>query len=191
MYDILIVGNGLAGLSAAITCAEAKARVLLVSSNQPERSQSVMAEGGINAALDQKGEDDSPAQHLADTLRAGCDLADAQAVAGLTTAAPEIIRWADRLGTVFSRDEEGRVDQRCFGGQKKKRTAYANAGIGRQLMAALSRQCRKLESEGRIEVREDLRLVSAALGDRGCCGGVFRRVGGDEPEGIAAEGLIL
>ena len=191
MYDIIIVGNGLAGLSAAVTCAEAGGRVLLASSNQPERSQSVMAEGGINAALNYKGEDDSPEQHMADTLRAGCDLADAQAVAGLTTAAPEIIRWADRLGTVFSRDEEGRVDQRCFGGQKKKRTAYANAGIGRQLMAALSRQCRKLESEGRIEVREDLRLVSAALGDRGCCGGVFRRVGGGEPEGIAAEGLIL
>ena len=191
MYDIIIVGNGLAGLSAAVTCAEAGGRVLLASSNQPERSQSVMAEGGINAALDQKGEDDSPAQHLADTLRAGCDLADAQAVAGLCAAAPGIIEWADRLGTVFSRDEAGRVDQRCFGGQKKKRTAYANAGIGRQLMAALSRYCRKLESAGRIEVREDLRLVSAALGDRGCCGGVFRRVGGGEPEGIAAEGLIL
>ena len=191
MYDIIIVGNGLAGLSAAVTCAEAGGRVLLASSNQPERSQSVMAEGGINAALNYKGEDDSPEQHMADTLRAGCDLADAQAVAGLTAAAPGIIEWADRLGTVFSRDEAGRVDQRCFGGQKKKRTAYANAGIGRQLMAALSRYCRKLESAGRIEVREDLRLVSLALGDRGCCGGVFRPVTGGEPLGIAADGVIL
>ncbi|MBO7668023.1 MAG: FAD-binding protein, partial [Firmicutes bacterium] len=191
MYDIIIVGNGLAGLSAAITCAEAKARVLLASSNQPERSQSVMAEGGINAALDIKGEDDSPAQHAADTLRAGCDLADEKAVAGLTAAAPEIIDWADRLGTVFSRDSQGRVDQRCFGGQKKKRTAYANAGIGRQLMAALSRHCRKLESEGLLQVREDLRLVSLALGDRGCGGAVFRSVTGGEPQGIAADGVIL
>lgn len=191
MYDIIIVGNGLAGLSAAVTCAEAGGRVLLASSNQPERSQSVMAEGGINAALNYKGEDDSPEQHMADTLRAGCDLADAQAVAGLCAAAPVIIEWADRLGTVFSRDEAGRVDQRCFGGQKKKRTAYANAGIGRQLMAALSRYCRKLESAGRIEVREDLRLVSLALGDRGCCGGVFRPVTGGEPLGIAADGVIL
>lgn len=191
MYDIIIVGNGLAGLSAAITCAEAGGRVLLASSNQPERSQSVMAEGGINAALDHKGEDDSPAEHMADTLRAGCDLADAQAVAGLAAAAPGIIERADRLGTVFSRDEAGRVDQRCFGGQKKQRTAYANAGIGRQLMAALSRHCRKLESEGRLEVREDLRLVSLAVGDKGCCGGVFRQISGGEALGIAADGVIL
>ena len=191
MSDILIVGNGLAGLTAAITCAEAGAEVLLCSSNPPERSQSVMAEGGINGALDLKGEDDSPAEHLADTLRAGCDLADPQAVAGLTQAAPEIIAWADRLGTVFSRDEQGRVDQRYFGGQKKMRTAYANAGIGRQLMAALSRYGRRLESEGRLRVREDLRLVSAVLGERGCCGGVFRSLGDGSLLGFSCDSLIL
>lgn len=191
MYDIIVVGNGLAGLTAAITCAEAGARILLCSSNQPERSQSVMAEGGINAALDIKGENDSPTQHMADTLRAGCDLADPSAVEGLTKAAPEIIAWADRLGTVFNRDEQGRVDQRYFGGQKKMRTAYANAGIGRQLMAALSRHSRKLESEGRLTVREDLRLLSAAIGERGCCGGVFLPVTGGEPLAIASDSLIL
>lgn len=191
MYDIIIVGNGLAGLTAAITCAEAGAKAILISSNQPERSQSVMAEGGINAALDHKGENDSPALHMADTLAAGCGLADPEAVAGLTQAAPGIIAWVDRLGTVFSRDELGRVDQRHFGGQKKKRTAYANAGIGRQLMAALSRYSRKLESEGRLAVRNDLRLLSLALGQRGLAGGAFLPVAGGEASLLGADSLIL
>lgn len=191
MTEIIIVGNGLAGLAAAITAAEAGAEVLLCSTNQPERSQSVMAEGGINAALDIKGQDDSPAQHMADTLRAGCDLADPQAVAGLTQAAPSIVAWADRLGTVFDRDRQGRVDQRYFGGQSKMRTAYARAGIGRQLMAALARHCRKLEAQGLLRVREDLRLLSIGRGQAGCCGGVFLSQNGGRLIPLASDSLIL
>ena len=198
MKNIIILGNGLAGLSAAISCAEAvqaaqaDIQVQLYSSNPPERSQSVMAEGGINAALDYHGEQDSPAQHAADTLGAGCDLADPLAVAGLCQAAPHLIHWLDGLGVVFNRDAQGRVEQRYFGGQKKMRTAYANAGVGKQLMAALSRRSRQLEAQGLLHSRTDLRFVSVIPDREGsCCGLILRETGSGQLLACPAQAVIM
>ena len=88
-HTLVIVGAGLAGLSAALTAVKNGWTVKLVSSLASERAQSVMAEGGINAALNTKGEEDSPEQHYADTLTAACGLADPNAVWGMTQAAPD------------------------------------------------------------------------------------------------------
>ena len=134
MKTVLIVGAGLAGLSAALTAAEKGHRAALASSMPSERAQSVM--GGINAALNVKGEDDSPEQHFADTYKAGCELADAAALRGMTEAAPGIVRRLLEMGTQFNRIN-GEIDQRNFGGQKKKRTAFAQSSTGKQIMTAL------------------------------------------------------
>lgn len=124
MARVTVIGAGLAGLSAARTLAEGGLEVILVSPLGSERAQSVMAEGGINAALDVMGEDDSVFEHYQDTLKAGCHLADPNAVWGLCSDAPAIVHDLAALGVPFQREQE-RMVQRNFGGQKKKRTAFA------------------------------------------------------------------
>ena len=147
---INIIGAGLAGLSAAKTCAEAGIRVRLISSQPSERAQSNLAEGGINAALNVMGEDDSTENHFRDTMKGGCDLADPNMVRNLTQDAPDIVMEMDRLGVPFHR-ENGHMVQRNFGGQKKKRTAYAKSSTGKVLTTALIDAVRKYEVQGLVE----------------------------------------
>lgn len=144
-----IIGAGLAGLSSAIHLARLEIPCRLISVQPSERAQSVLAEGGINGALDTMGEQDSAEAHCADTLRAGCYLADPAAVRSLAEHAPEIIRFLDGIGVPFNR-RDGAIQLRNFGGQKKKRTAYAKSSTGKVLMSALIDECRKYESRGLV-----------------------------------------
>ena len=143
MKRVLIIGSGLSGLSCAIRLAEKGIASIVVSPYPSERSQSVMAAGGINAAL---GEDDSPERHAEDTLKSGCNIAGKEAVLGLCSEAPEIIKYLERLGVIFNRDTNGEVALRAFGGQSRNRTAYAGASTGKQIMSALIREARKYEA---------------------------------------------
>ena len=139
---IVIIGAGAAGLSAALQAVNEGSEVVLVSSQPSERAQSVMAEGGINAAMDTKNENDSPEEHYKDTINAACGLADPNAVWNMTQAAPDIIRWLSGF------DE---VDLRNFGGQKKKRTVFAQSDTGKQLTTALIDAVRKEEAAGNVK----------------------------------------
>lgn len=171
---MIIVGAGLAGLSAALTAAEEDWEVKLVSSMPSERAQSVMAEGGINAALNTKGEEDTPQQHYNDTLKAGCDLADPNAVRNLTQAAPELVRWLHKIGVQFNTVGINEIDLRNFGGQKKKRTAFAKSDTGKQLMTALIDAVRKKEAAGLIERLSHHSFVTLIMKEKICCGCVIR-----------------
>jgi succinate dehydrogenase / fumarate reductase flavoprotein subunit len=146
-----IIGAGLAGLMAAITLAEKGVGSRLFSVQPSERAQSVMAEGGINGALNTMGEDDSPENHFQDTMGAGCDIADPEAVRGLTNTAPNIIEMLRDLGVPFNRSKDGTILQRNFGGQKKKRTAYAKSSTGKIIMTALIDEARRYEIDGLIQ----------------------------------------
>ena len=173
MRRVNIVGSGLAGLSAAIHLAMLGLSSNLISVLPSERAQSVLAEGGINAALDTMGEHDTPAEHFADTMKGGVDLADPNAVAGLTEEAPNLVRWLFSLGAPFQMENESLI-LRNFGGQKKKRTAYAKSSTGKVLMTALIDEARKWESSGLItrwshHVVEDLKIEEG-----GCTGLIMR-----------------
>ncbi len=168
--SINIIGAGLAGLSAALTLAEQNIPCNLVSYAPSERSQSVMAEGGINAALDTSGEHDTIEEHYADTIKGGVYLADENAVWGLCSHAPEIVKKLDRLGVPFSHNDKGIV-QRYFGGQKKKRTAYVKASTGKMLVTALIDEVRKYEVKGLITRYPRHRFAQLML-DNGACQGV-------------------
>ncbi|MBR2188283.1 MAG: FAD-binding protein [Eubacterium sp.] len=171
---IIIIGAGLAGMSAALQAVKEGCDVKLISSMPSERAQSVMAEGGINAALNTKGEDDSPGQHYEDTIKAGCGLADPQAVWEMTHAAPELVKWLQSIGVQFNTCGYEDIDLRNFGGQKKKRTAFAQSDTGKQVMTAFIDAVRKTEADGKIQRFFHHRFQRLLLNEGKCFGCVIR-----------------
>jgi succinate dehydrogenase / fumarate reductase flavoprotein subunit len=168
---IIVVGGGLAGLMATIRAAESGVPVDLFSIVPVKRSHSVCAQGGINAAKNQKGEGDSIAKHFDDTIFGGDFLANQTLVGRMCEAAPGIIDLLDRMGVMFNRTPEGLLDYRRFGGTLYHRTAFAGATTGQQLLYALDEQVRRHESEGRVKKFEAWTFLSAVI-DGGVCRGI-------------------
>jgi succinate dehydrogenase / fumarate reductase, flavoprotein subunit len=169
---IIVVGGGLAGLMATIRVAEAGVPLELFSIVPVKRSHSVCAQGGINAAKNQKGEGDTTQKHFDDTIYGGDFLANQPLVKRMCEAAPGIIDLLDRMGVMFNRTPEGLLDYRRFGGTLYHRTAFAGATTGQQLLYALDEQVRRHESEGRVAKREGWTFLSAVIDDAGVCRGV-------------------
>ena len=169
---IIVVGGGLAGLSAVIKIAEAGGKVDLFSIVPVKRSHSVCAQGGINAAKNLKGEGDTTAAHFDDTIYGGDFLANQTPVKGMCEAAPAIIDLLDRMGVPFNRTPEGLLDFRRFGGTLYHRTAFAGATTGQQLLYALDEQVRRYESEGKVAKYEGGEFLSAVLDGQGVCRGI-------------------
>ncbi len=147
MDRVIIIGSGAAGLSAAIQLAEENVPSLIIQEMPSWRAQSNMAEGGINAALDTMGQGDSPDLHEAETYKAGRFLACKEAVHRITHAAPGIVRTLYSWGMAFNINPDGTIQQRPFGGQTKKRTAFASASTGKQLVYTLSTRARQFEAD--------------------------------------------
>lgn len=169
---IIIVGGGLAGLMATIKAAEAGVHVDLFSLVPVKRSHSVCAQGGINGAVNTKGEGDSPWEHFDDTVYGGDFLANQPPVKAMCDAAPGIIHLMDRMGVMFSRTSEGLLDFRRFGGTKHSRTAFAGATTGQQLLYALDEQVRRWEAAGLVNKYEHWEFLGAVVDDDGICRGV-------------------
>lgn len=136
-YDAVIVGSGLAGLAAAKELTEAGKKTAVITKLHPLRSHSGAAQGGINAAL---GKEDSTELHEFDTVKGSDYLADQDCVELMCTKAPETIRWAEHMGAVFSRDEEGDIAIRPFGGQSQPRACYAKDRTGLTLLQTIYEQ---------------------------------------------------
>jgi succinate dehydrogenase / fumarate reductase flavoprotein subunit len=169
---LIVIGGGLGGLWATMRIAEAAYSVDLFSLFPVKRSHSCCAQGGINAVLDIKGQDDSVWQHITDTIKGGDYLADQPPIKSMCEAAPGIIRTYDRMGVTFSRTPEGIMDQRLFGGVKHRRTAFAGATTGQQLLYAADEQVRRHEAEGRVTKYEDWEFLSIVLDGEGVCRGI-------------------
>ncbi len=169
---IAIVGGGLAGLAAAMKIAEAGHAVDLFSIVPVKRSHSVCAQGGINGAVNTKGEGDSTWEHFDDTVYGGDFLANQPPAKAMCEAAPSIIYLFDRMGVPFSRTKEGLLDFRRFGGTKHHRTAFAGASTGQQLLYALDEQVRRREVDGQVKKYEGWEMMSLILDDHGVCRGL-------------------
>jgi succinate dehydrogenase flavoprotein subunit len=169
---IIVVGGGLAGLMATIRVAEAGVPVDLFSIVPVKRSHSVCAQGGINAAKNQKGEGDTTAKHFDDTIFGGDFLANQPLVKRMCEAAPGIIDLLDRMGVMFNRTPEGLLDYRRFGGTLYHRTAFAGATTGQQLLYALDEQVRRHESDGKVKKFEGCTFLSAVIDEGGVCRGI-------------------
>src|ERR1700693_2222907 len=169
---IVIVGGGLAGLMTAIRAAEMGMGVDLFSIVPVKRSHSVCAQGGINGAVNTKGEGDSPDIHFDDTIYGGDFLADQAPVKAMCYAAPGIINLLDRMGVMFNRTPEGLLDFRRFGGTRHHRTAYAGATTGQQLLYALDEQVRRHEVAGLVRKYEYWEFLGLVRDADGNCRGI-------------------
>lgn len=171
---VLVIGGGLAGLSATMRLAELGIGVDLISLVPVKRSHSVCAQGGINsvnALTRQQG--DNEWKHFDDTVYGGDFLQHQPPVKEMAEWGPRIIDLMDRLGVPFNRTPEGFRDQRRFGGTLYKRTAFAGATTGQQLLYSLDEQVRRWEVEGKVKKWEFWDFLEPVLDDSGRCRGVI------------------
>jgi succinate dehydrogenase / fumarate reductase, flavoprotein subunit len=189
---IIVVGGGLAGLMATIKAAEVGAEVDLFSLVPVKRSHSVCAQGGINGAVNTKGEGDSPWEHFDDTVYGGDFLANQPPVKAMTEAAPGIIHLLDRMGVMFNRTPEGLLDFRRFGGTQHHRTAFAGATTGQQLLYALDEQVRRHEVAGLVNKFEGWEFLGVVLDDEGVARGIVaQNLQTMEIRSFAADAVIM
>ncbi|MFC0333119.1 succinate dehydrogenase flavoprotein subunit [Paenibacillus sepulcri] len=189
---VIVVGGGLAGLMATIKAAEAGLHVDLFSVVPVKRSHSVCAQGGINGAVNTKGEGDSTWEHFDDTVYGGDFLANQPPVKAMCDAAPGIIHLMDRMGVMFNRTPEGLLDFRRFGGTQYHRTAFAGATTGQQLLYALDEQVRRWETAGLVTKFEHWEFMGAVLDDDGVCRGITAQdLRSMEVHTIAGDAVIL
>ena len=138
-YDVVIVGAGLAGLGAARECQRAGLDTVVLTKLHPLRSHSGAAQGGINAAL----KEENTELHVFDTVKGSDYLGDQDAIEFMCENAPETIRWLERMGAAFSRNEDGTIAQRPFGGQSKPRACFAADRTGLICLQAIYEQAHR------------------------------------------------
>ena len=183
--DVVVVGSGIAGLTCALRLRERVDRVLLVTKTVLSAGSTAWAQGGIAAALDPE---DTPQEHLDDTLVAGVGLCDAEAVRILVTEGPERVRELVALGAEFDRDAGGEIKLTREGGHHRDRIAHAGgdatgAEISRALIAALHR----VVDDPGIEVVEHALVVDLLTADDGAvCGVTLHVIGEGQVDGVGA-----
>ncbi len=172
-HRVVVVGGGLAGLASTMKLTELGVEVDLISLTPVKRSHSVCAQGGINSCNDQTRQlGDNEWKHLDDTVYGGDFLNHQPPVKEMAYWAPKVIDLMDRLGVPFNRTGEGFIDRRRFGGTLYKRTAFAGATTGQQLLYALDEQVRRQEQAGMVRKYEFWDFLAPVLDDSGRCRGV-------------------
>jgi len=195
-HEAIVVGGGLAGMRAAIALNEKNVKAALISKCHPLRSHSIAAQGGINAALgnNPRGGFDSPFKHGFDTVKGSDYLADQDAALALTEAAPEIVYEMENWGCPFSRNNQGHISQRPFGGAGFPRTCYAADKTGHVLIHTLYQQVVRYEhaSERQNMLCYDEWMVTRLVIEDGECRGVIaRNLATGELEAFMAEAVIF
>ncbi len=165
-YDVLVLGAGLAGMRAALAAHEQGVSVAMLSKVHPVRSHSNAAQGGINAALTDRG--DKWEDHAFDTVKGSDYLGDQDAIEILAEEAGQDILSLEHMGVIFNRNEEGRLGTRRFGGQKKARTFFVSDFTGQAMLHVLYEQILKYQ----LSVFEEWFVTSLVQDDKGHCAGV-------------------
>src|SRR5436190_11187362 len=166
--NVLVIGSGGAGIRAAIAAHQQGASVVIVGKRPRLDAHTVLASGGINAALGTRDPEDSWQQHFADTLVEGYLLGDPRVVEIMAREAPATIEELAEWGCAFARTVDGRLDQRFFGAHRWRRTCYAGDYTGREILRTLAAKATELG----ILVEED-QYVSRLLVAAGTCFGAL------------------
>lgn len=183
--DILVIGSGGAGLSAAITAHAQGAKVLLATKLRMGDSNTIMAEGGIGAATNPE---DSPAIHFVDTLIGGRFTNVRELVQVLVTEAPFIVEWLSELGVNFDRNPDGTLFNHRPGGHSRRRSHSIKDLTGMEIMHVLSDEVRNRE----IPVLEFCPAVELILDDQGqCAGAVLQNLDNGQLLVVRAKSVIM
>jgi succinate dehydrogenase / fumarate reductase, flavoprotein subunit len=190
---VMVVGGGLAGLAASMKMAELGIDVDLMSLVPVKRSHSVCAQGGINSCNEAtRAEGDSEWLHFDDTVYGGDFLQHQPPVKEMCDWGPKIIELMDRMGVTFNRTVEGYLDRRRFGGTMYKRTAFAGATTGQQLLYTLDEQVRRWEAAGKVTKYEMWDFLGPIVDDNGVCRGcVAQDLVTMEIRSFAADAVIV
>ena len=183
--DVLIIGAGGAGLCAALEANKSGVRVKVLTKEYPTRSQTCMAQGGINAAI---GENDSVASHIANTLKSAHGEANDEAVRFMCSEAPNAVAWLDSIGVCFSRTSDAKIAQRTLGGASAPRACYAQDYTGLKILHTLYDRCLS-ENIEIINNRFLLELLSSEKGE--ICGARVLNIRSGEIEEHSAKAVIL
>ena len=191
MIDVLIIGSGGAGLTAALSAKKEGASVTVVGKTYPTNSQTSMAQGGMNAALGNVGEDDV-SSHIADTIKSAHGLCDEDMVRQMCTDAPETIAWLESLGVPFSRLDNGKIGiqtiaQRQMGGASAKRACYAQDYTGLKILHTLYDTCLKEE----IDFLDEHYLLNLIVQDETVKGATFLDIRTGGVKQINAKSVIM
>ena len=141
IYDLIIIGNGGAGLSAALEAKKSSSNILVVSKTHSTSSQTSQAQGGINAVLNNNT--DSIDSHIQDTSKAGKKIESLETIKYMCENAKNTIQWLDTLGVPFSRNSDNNIAQRNFGGASHPRTCYSSDYTGLKILHTLYDNCIK------------------------------------------------
>jgi succinate dehydrogenase / fumarate reductase flavoprotein subunit len=191
-YDVVIVGGGIAGLYTALTAAE-RCRVAVISKVHVTRSHSVAAQGGIAASLGNE-EEDHWEWHMYDTVKGSDYLADQEAVEILAKEAPAAIIALENLGVPFSRNGEGKIEQRRFGGHTRnlgeapvKRACYVSDRTGRAIMDTLYDRCQS----GGVDIYNEVFVLQLLFEGNTCCGVAGYDIASGKPRVFHSKSVVL
>ena len=188
-FDVLVVGSGGAGMRAALEVGRRKGlKVALITKIFPTRSATAMAQGGVNACLNNVAAEDTVETHTFDTVKGSDYLGDQDAIEFFCSRCPEGVLEMDHMGAPFSRTEENKIAQRNFGGQSYPRTCYSADKTGHVILHTTYEQCLK-EGVHFLQEWYLLDLVKSAEGHVG--GAVVWNMKEGKVEQIKAKAIIL
>ena len=185
--NVLVIGTGAAGLRAAIAAHQAGSEVVVVGKRRREDAHTVLAAGGINAALGTVDPQDSWQQHFGDTLREGYFLADPRVVELMATEAPAAVLELADWGAPFARLPDGRLDQRFFGAHRWRRTCYAGDWTGRAILRTLAAKVAELG----LAVIDDQYVSQLLVADGVCFGALAFDLETGERTVFLADAVVL
>jgi len=185
--DVLVIGAGGAGLTAALNAKESGMSVSVITKEYPTRSQTCMAQGGINAALGNAGEDSIQA-HIQNTLKSAHGEADEEAIRFMCSEAPNAVAWLDSIGVCFSRTEDSKIAQRTLGGASAARACYAQDYTGLKILHTIYDRC----MAENIEILNERYLLELLIDNKeNVCGATVLNIRSGEIETHLAKAVIL
>ena len=183
-YDVLVIGGGLAGMSAALHAGESGASVAMVSKVYPTRSHSAAAQGGINAAL---GIEDSWEVHAYETVKGSDFLGDQDAIEVLCNEGIQDVFDLEHWGVIFDRNEEGNIHMRGFGGTDKSRTCHVGDMTGQTILHVMYERLLRRN----VKSYDEWFITTLLMEEGACCGAVAMDITSGKLEVFKAKAVII